>query len=121
MEILVEQAADRVIVRVVGDVTASRSGDLEDRVVPSVGAGLPPVDIDLAGMSFLSSTGLAVLVRLMRQARQHKQPMHLLRPGAAHRADAADREHAHRRLTHGTPRAATMRTSHGDARAPSVR
>jgi anti-anti-sigma factor len=80
MEILVEQAADRVIVRVVGDVTASRSGDLEDRVVPSIGAGLPPVDIDLAGMSFLSSTGLAVLVRLMRQARQHKQPMRLLSP-----------------------------------------
>ncbi len=80
MEILVEQAAERVTVRVVGDVTASRSGDLEDRVLPLVGAGQPRIDVDLCRMSFLSSTGLAVLVRLMRQARQHKQPMHLLDP-----------------------------------------
>jgi len=82
MEILVEQAADRVIVRVVGDVTASRSGDLEDRVVPSVGAGLPPVDIDLAGMSFLSSTGLAVLVQLARRAKQAKRVLRYARPSA---------------------------------------
>ena len=82
MEILVEQSADRVTVRVVGDVTASRSGDLEDRVVPFVGAGLPPVDIDLSGLSFLSSTGLAIVVRLMRMARQGKQPMRLMNPVA---------------------------------------
>ena len=80
MEILVEQAADRVTVRIVGDPSASRSGDLEDRVLPLVGAGLLPVDLDLSGMSFLSSTGLAVIVRLMRQARQAKQPMRLLNP-----------------------------------------
>lgn len=80
MEIVIDQAADRVTVRVIGDVTASRSGDLEDRVMPSVGAGLPPIDINLAEMGFLSSTGLAVLIRLMRQARQHKQAMRLLDP-----------------------------------------
>jgi anti-anti-sigma factor len=82
MEILVEQSPERVTVRVIGDATASRSGDLEDRVVPLVGAGLPAVDLDLSEMSFLSSTGLAVIVRLMRQARQVKQPMRLMNPVA---------------------------------------
>lgn len=80
MEIVVEEHPDRLSVRVVGDATASRSGDIEDRVLPLMGAGRPPIEIDLSAMGFLSSTGLAVFVRLVRQARQSKQQLRLLKP-----------------------------------------
>jgi anti-anti-sigma factor len=69
-------------VTVRGDVSASRSGDLEDQLLPVVDGPVPTIEVDVSSMTFLSSTGLAVLVRLSRRARQGKRAFVLVRPSS---------------------------------------
>jgi anti-sigma B factor antagonist len=80
LEILVQAAAGRSTVTIRGDVSASRAGQLEDGIRPLLDGPPGPVDVDLSGMTFLSSTGLAVVVRLARAARQAKREFRLLQP-----------------------------------------
>lgn len=77
-EVTAEGEVVRVTVR--GDACASRAGDLEDRVLPLLDGPATRIELDLSGMTFLSSTGVAVLVRLSRRARQDKRQLVLLNP-----------------------------------------
>ena len=80
LRVSVEQVPGMAVVRLTGDVTAANIDPVRKAIAEAIALKQPKVAIDLAETLFLSSPGLAVLVRLMRQARQHKQPMHLLDP-----------------------------------------
>ncbi|NBP52022.1 MAG: anti-sigma factor antagonist [Actinobacteria bacterium] len=82
LEILVQAAEGTTTVTIRGDASASRSGELEDGIRPLLDGPPGRIEVELAGMTFLSSTGLAVLVRLSRIARQSKREFRLLQPPA---------------------------------------
>jgi anti-anti-sigma factor len=76
IEVVTDGSVARVAVR--GDLTASRAGELEDRALPLLDGPVTRLELDLAKMPFLSSTGVAVLVRLSRRARQGKRQFMML-------------------------------------------
>jgi anti-anti-sigma factor len=80
IDVVIEGTVARVTVR--GDLTASRAAELEDRALPLLDGPVTRVELDLGGMPFLSSTGVAVLVRLSRRARQGKRQFAMFNPTA---------------------------------------
>lgn len=82
LSITVDAQPSATIVRVVGDLPASQAGVLEDTVVPLLSGPAGDLEVDLAGVTFLSSTGLAVLVQLARRAKQAKRVLRYARPSA---------------------------------------
>lgn len=76
----VEAEGEVVRVTVRGDVRASSAGEIEDLILPLLDGPATRIELDLSGMTFLSSTGVAVLVRLSRRARQDKRQLVLLNP-----------------------------------------
>ena len=78
--ITVDEQPSLTVVRVVGDVPASQAGAIEDTVLPHLTGPGVDVEVDLSGLTFLSSTGLSVLVQLMRRARQAKRTLRYTRP-----------------------------------------
>lgn len=80
LEIDIKEEGATVRIAVRGDVTASRAGDLEDRVLPVLDGPATRIELDLSGMLFLSSTGVAILLRLFRRARQGQREFAVLNP-----------------------------------------
>ncbi len=80
LAITVDEQHSLVVVRVTGDVAASQAGSIEDTVLPHVSSAGVDVHVDLSGMTFLSSTGLAVFVQLMRRAKQAKRTLRFTNP-----------------------------------------
>ncbi|HEU4426854.1 MAG TPA: STAS domain-containing protein [Pilimelia sp.] len=61
--------ADRGIrVVVAGEIDTSTAADLEDQLTAAIGLGQPTVVVDLAGVTFLDSSGVAELVAAYHRA-----------------------------------------------------
>lgn len=60
-------AEDVVVVRLSGDVDAATAGAFRRTLDEAVAAGRPLVVLDVSGVGFLDSAGLAVLVRVRRE------------------------------------------------------
>lgn len=82
LSITVDEQPSTTLVRVSGDLPASQAGALEDAVVALLGGPGSDIEMDLSGVTFLSSTGLAVLVQLVRRAKQAKRTLRYSRPSA---------------------------------------
>ena len=82
LSITVDEQAAATVVRVVGDLPASQAGVLEDTVLPLLSGPGTDIEVDLSGVTFLSSTGLSVLVQLVRRAKQAKRALRYCRPSA---------------------------------------
>lgn len=80
LSITIDEQPALTVVRVVGDVPASQAGTVEDTLLPHLAAPGVDVEIDLSGLTFLSSTGLSVFVQLMRRAKQAKRTLRYTRP-----------------------------------------
>lgn len=80
LSITVDEQPSLTVVRVVGDVPASQAGAIEDTVLPYLAGPGVDLEVDLSGLTFLSSTGLSVLVQLMRRAKQSKRVLRYRRP-----------------------------------------
>ena len=65
MDLVVEPAATEVIVRISGEFDAAQCPEFERRVRATMDSGLP-VRIDAAGVSFIDSSALNVLMHLRR-------------------------------------------------------
>lgn len=62
-------ASDGTLVRVVGEVDVSNASDLRDAVDAAIAAG-KPVEVDLAEVGYIDSTGIGVLVGASRRAEE---------------------------------------------------
>lgn len=82
LSITIDEQPSSTLVRVAGDLQASQAGVLEDAVVSLLGGPGCDIEVDLSGVTFLSSTGLAVLVQLVRRAKQSKRTLHYSKPSA---------------------------------------
>jgi len=82
LSITVDEQAAATVVRVAGDLPASQAGVLEDTVLPLLAGPGTEIEVDLSGVTFLSSTGLAVLVQLARRSKHAKRALRYSRPSA---------------------------------------
>jgi anti-anti-sigma factor len=64
----VDRRPDAVVVRVAGDVEMSTSGDVQDAVIRALDEQPGTVVVDLDGVSFLGSDGLAALIFCQKHA-----------------------------------------------------
>lgn len=64
----VDRRADAVVVRVVGDVEMSTSRNVQDAVINALDEQPGAVVLDLDGVSFLGSDGLAALISCQKYA-----------------------------------------------------
>lgn len=71
-------AADSVVVAVRGQVDVYTAHDLRDRLTGFVDAGERHLIVDLAGVEFLDSTGLGVLVGALKRVRARDVSLQLV-------------------------------------------
>jgi anti-sigma B factor antagonist len=71
-------AAGRTVV-VRGDVDMDSSPELRDEIKRSL-KGAPALRLDLKGVSYMDSSGIAVLIQALRWANQQKTPFKLVDP-----------------------------------------
>jgi anti-anti-sigma factor len=76
---IVEADDGRRIVEAVGEIDLATADALERAIAELVSLGAPEVVVDASGVSFIDSSGLAVLVRAARGER----PFRLRRPSPA--------------------------------------
>ncbi|WP_454051338.1 STAS domain-containing protein [Cellulomonas sp. Marseille-Q8402] len=69
MELVTDQVGDAGVLRVQGRLTMAAAGELKAAVDREVAAGRTLVVVDLAGTTFLDSSGLGALVGGLRSAR----------------------------------------------------
>lgn len=70
LEVSAERDGAFCIVSVAGDLDLYTSPVLKDRLVELVEDGRPDVVIDLSGVGFVDSSGLGVLVGILRRAKE---------------------------------------------------
>lgn len=86
MELVTEQAGQAAVVRVHGRLTSAAAGELKAAVDAEVAAGRTLVVVDLAGTTFLDSSGLGALVGGLRTARAADGDLRIARVGRQVRA-----------------------------------
>jgi anti-sigma B factor antagonist len=74
---------DRALVRVDGEIDLSTAAQLRDLLVDLSERGINSVDIDLSGVQFMDSTGIAVLVAALRRCKHGGGQLLLLEPSAS--------------------------------------
>ncbi|MEX2215912.1 MAG: STAS domain-containing protein [Phycisphaeraceae bacterium] len=67
--------ADGMIVRVKGDIDFSRSPELRQGLLGALRDGLDRIIVDLAGVQYMDSSGVAVLVELLQTQRKRSQKL----------------------------------------------
>ena len=75
MDCQIRRADDVAEVVLVGSLDSSWSSYLSDRIDEVIRGGALEVRVDMAGVSYLSSNGIALLVRYHRQLRQDRRPV----------------------------------------------
>ena len=74
----VEDRGDWVVARASGDLDLTTAPRLLERVVQVVSEGQPRVVLDLEGVDFVDSTGLGVLVGLLKRTRSQGGDLRLV-------------------------------------------
>lgn len=85
LEIDIDIAGNRAVVRVAGELDAYSSFELRDALRDLGEHGVTHVAVDLAEMTFVDSTGLGVLVGALKRLRSVDGDMALVRPSPATR------------------------------------
>jgi anti-sigma B factor antagonist len=62
LNISVRRGADRTTIALTGELDVSSAADLQTTVEQEVGAGYPDLNLDLADLTFIDSSGLSALV-----------------------------------------------------------
>ena len=78
--VVVEQEGPRARIAVRGEVDIATCPGLDDTIVSIVRAGVDVLEIDLSGVTFMGSSGLASLLRAQRLAVEGGGGVRLLRP-----------------------------------------
>jgi len=81
MQIQAERRDNVMIVAPVGRVDSNTSSDLEQRLLHDIGAGERRFLLDLAGVEYISSAGLRVLLMLAKRLREEGGALVLHTPG----------------------------------------
>jgi anti-anti-sigma factor len=68
LDLSTRQVADRAVVSVGGEVDLETASQLGDHALDALRDGSPHLVLDLAGVTFMDSTGLQVLLTIMRRA-----------------------------------------------------
>ena len=78
--VVVEQDGPRARVAVRGEVDIATCPGLDETIVELVSGGIDVLEIDLAGVTFMGSSGLASLLRAQRLAVENGGGVRLLHP-----------------------------------------
>lgn len=78
--VVVEQAAPRARVRVSGEVDIATCPHLDATIASICAGGIDVLEIDLSGVTFMGSSGLASMLRAQRLAVEAGGGVRLLRP-----------------------------------------
>ena len=71
LEVRKRADGDTVVLALAGDLDVATAADLWSHVLESIDAGRSRIVIDCAGVTFLDSSGIAVLVRGLRATSRH--------------------------------------------------
>jgi anti-sigma B factor antagonist len=71
-------AGERMVVDVGGEIDVYTAPKLRERLVDLINAGHYHLVINLEGVDFLDSTGLGVLVGVLKRVRAHEGSLHLV-------------------------------------------
>jgi anti-anti-sigma factor len=69
------------IVRVTGEIDLSNAAELLDEIGDAVRSGAAAIIVDLSGVTFLDSSGIAMLFRLRQRLAHSRQELRLVVPG----------------------------------------
>jgi anti-sigma B factor antagonist len=78
-----EQSPDGSLIRVVGEVDLYSSPELRKAILKAVPSAEGGLAIDLAGVTYIDSSGVATLVEGLRSAREHGTGFALVSPSPA--------------------------------------
>lgn len=81
----VEEAADGLSVSICGEFDLAAVEDFDRTADEILAEGSPSIVVDLEGLSFLDSSGLLALLRLVRDAEALQRPVTFVRPSSAAR------------------------------------
>ena len=70
------------VVRVEGDIDLHRSGAFQDELLKVVGQTPQAMVVDLSGVPYIDSSGVASLVKLLSRTRRHQISLRLAGPSA---------------------------------------
>jgi anti-sigma B factor antagonist len=77
------QSSDGSLIRVVGEVDLYSSPELRKAILKAVPSAKGVLAIDLEGVTYIDSSGVATLVEGLRSAREHDTGFTLVSPSAA--------------------------------------
>jgi anti-anti-sigma factor len=80
--VAIERHGGTVLARLSGEIDLSNAGAVEDQVIGGV-AGATAVAVDLSGLSYLDSAGLALLSRLAGRLAERSGSLRLVAPPEA--------------------------------------
>jgi anti-sigma B factor antagonist len=83
LDIELEELSDQTVISVAGDVDLYTSPDLRKAVLKAIPKAAGRVALDLSGVNYIDSSGVATLVEGMRSARKHDKVFLLVAPSAA--------------------------------------
>ena len=81
VEVDTADLADARVVRVSGEIDLSNASDLLEEIGASVRSGATTIVVDLSGVTFLDSSGIAMLCKLRRRIAHSRQELRLVVPG----------------------------------------
>jgi len=78
-----EVSSDETVISVAGDVDLYTSPELREAVLKAVPRAAGRVAVDLSGVNYIDSSGVATLVEGLRSARKHAKGFVLVAPSQA--------------------------------------
>jgi len=78
-----DTSADETIIRVEGDVDLYSSPELRTAVLKALPKAVSGVGVDLGGVTYMDSSGVATLVEGLRSAKEHGKTFSLLAPSSS--------------------------------------
>ena len=83
VKIDVDAAGEETLLRVEGDVDLYSSPELRKAVLKAVPKAVSAVGVDLAGVTYIDSSGVATLVEGLRSAKEHGKVFVLVAPSTS--------------------------------------
>jgi len=78
-----EQSTDGSLIRVAGEVDLYSSPELRKAILKATSSAKGELAIDLSGVTYIDSSGVATLVEGLRSAREHDASFALVAPSSA--------------------------------------